>query len=141
MSEQPPSSSNTDLPIAGDGKYGGRQAFPEGFAAELMLHAREIAIPHPDDGTTLRVTAPLPPHMEAMWRKLNFDTRKSERALAELLRYAEGLAHSPRGTKPKAKKADRGTGTKPARNRRPRSQAKQSKKSPRKPERGAKRRR
>ena len=50
-------------PILGDGKYGGRAAFPEGFGPQLMLHAREIALPHPDDGTTLRVTAPLPLHM------------------------------------------------------------------------------
>ncbi len=116
-------------PILGDGKYGGRQAIPDGFAAELMLHAREIALPHPDDGTTLRVTAPLAPHMEAAWRKLNFDTRKSERVLAELLDYAEGLTHSPPGTKPKPKKADRRTGTKPARNRARRSLGKAPKKS------------
>ncbi len=104
-------------PVAGDGKYGGRKAIPEGIDAQLMLHAREIALPHPDDGTTLRVTAPLPPHMAAVWRKLGFDERKSERVLAELLNYAEGLAHAPPGTKPKVKKADRRTGTKPARHR------------------------
>ncbi len=120
-------------PIAGDGKYGGRHAIPEGMTAELMLHAREIALPHPDDGTTLRVTAPLPPHMEAAWRRLGFDERKSERALTELLNFAEGRAHSPSGTKPKAKKADRRTGTKPARHRAQKSLAKRPKKSPGKP--------
>jgi 23S rRNA pseudouridine955/2504/2580 synthase len=120
-------------PIAGDGKYGGRQAIPEGLAAELLLHAREIALPHPDDGTTLRVTAPPPPHMAAVWRKLGFDERKAEQTLAELLNYAEGLAHSPPGTKPKAKKADRRTGTKPARHRARKSLAKGSKKPPGKP--------
>jgi len=118
------------IPVAGDGKYGGRKSIPEGFGAELMLHAREIAIPHPDDGTTLRVAAPLPPHMAAMWRKLGFDETKSEQAHSELLNYGEGLAHSPVGTKPKAKKTDRRTGTKPARHRAQKSLAKGSKKSP-----------
>ncbi|MEM7226619.1 MAG: RluA family pseudouridine synthase [Pseudomonadota bacterium] len=79
-------------PILGDGKYGGRPAFlpkrPKGVAApaQLQLHAREIAVPHPDDGTTLRVTAPLPDHMTAMWQTLTFDERvgeRCERALAD----------------------------------------------------------
>jgi len=82
-------------PIMGDGKYGGRAAFAEGLVKRLMLHAREIAVPHPDDGTTLRVTAPLPVHMADAWRTLGFDPRKGEAAQRELLDYAEGLAHSP----------------------------------------------
>ena len=94
-------------PILGDGKYGGRSAFAEGLAKRLMLHAREIAVPHPDDGTTLRVTAPLPAHMEEAWRALGFDERKGERGARELLDYAEGLAHSPPGTAPKPKRAGR----------------------------------
>lgn len=62
-------------PILGDGKYGGKAA----FVAELempktiMLHARELAVPHPDDGTTLRVQAPLPPDRLAVWRQLGLD--------------------------------------------------------------------
>jgi len=52
------------LPILGDGKYGGKSAFPElpGLPGQLMLLAREIALPHPEDGTTLRVLAEPPAH-------------------------------------------------------------------------------
>jgi 23S rRNA pseudouridine955/2504/2580 synthase len=76
-------------PILGDGKYGGRRAFlsdPQGrqFPKQLHLHAREIAIPHPADGTTLRVTAPLPPHMAETWRMLGFDPDAGEAAGAAL---------------------------------------------------------
>lgn len=61
-------------PILGDGKYGGRQAFPGGLEIhQLQLHAREIALPHPADGTTLRITAPLPPHMASALAALGFD--------------------------------------------------------------------
>jgi 23S rRNA pseudouridine955/2504/2580 synthase len=54
-------------PILGDGKYGGSAAqLPGGAAAHrLHLHARSLAIPHPAGGT-LRVTAPLPPHMHRL---------------------------------------------------------------------------
>ena len=66
-------------PIVGDGKYGGRKAFPPGMeSAALQLHAREIAVPHPDDGTTLRVTAPLPDHMEQAFKRLTFDVADGE---------------------------------------------------------------
>jgi 23S rRNA pseudouridine955/2504/2580 synthase len=62
-------------PILGDGKYGGRAAFPENMAVQrLQLHAREVALPHPADGTTLRVTAPLPGHMRTPFETLGFDT-------------------------------------------------------------------
>ena len=72
-------------PILGDGKYGGRAAFlaDRGVARRLHLHARELAIPHPADGTTLRVTAPLPAHMAETWAHLGFDLARGE-ALAEL---------------------------------------------------------
>jgi 23S rRNA pseudouridine955/2504/2580 synthase len=72
-------------PILGDGKYGGPAAFlPDaGVARRLHLHAREIAIPHPADGTTLRVSAPLPPHMAATWTRLGFDPAVGD-GLAEL---------------------------------------------------------
>jgi 23S rRNA pseudouridine955/2504/2580 synthase len=59
-------------PIVGDFKYGGADAEP---AAEidnrLHLHARSIDIAHPDGGR-LRVTAPLPPHMQKAWKLLGF---------------------------------------------------------------------
>jgi len=108
-------------PIVGDGKYGGRAAFPETLAVRLgreragmlMLHAREIAIPHPEDGTTLRASAPLAAHMAAAWAALDFDARKAEKALRELLSYGEGLAHSPPGTRPRPR-------AKPSRKRRTR---------------------
>jgi 23S rRNA pseudouridine955/2504/2580 synthase len=77
-------------PILGDGKYGGRAAFlpfhdlsKEGVAHRLHLHARELAIPHPADGTTLRVSAPLPGHMAATWARLGFDPTRGD-SLPEL---------------------------------------------------------
>ena len=62
-------------PILGDGKYGGKAAFRErlDLPKTIMLHARELAVPHPDDGTTLRVRAPLPPDRLAVWQQLGFD--------------------------------------------------------------------
>jgi 23S rRNA pseudouridine955/2504/2580 synthase len=94
-------------PIVGDGKYGGREAFPEGLAKldpppkVLHLLARELALPDPEDGTTLRVTAPLPPHMAATWQALKFGEEQGEKALQALLAYHEGLSHSPaKGLKP-----------------------------------------
>ena len=94
-------------PIVGDGKYGGRAAFPEALARlapaakTLQLLARELALPDPEAGTTLRVTAPLPPHMAATWRALGFEEGRGEGALQALLAYAEGLSHSPaRGQRP-----------------------------------------
>ena len=45
-------------PILGDRKYGGAVAAPAGAPGGLMLHAREIRLPHPDGGI-LAVTAPL----------------------------------------------------------------------------------
>jgi 23S rRNA pseudouridine955/2504/2580 synthase len=60
-------------PILGDGKYGGSAAQLPGVAAahRLHLHARSLEIPHPAGGT-LRVTAPLPPHMQRMWEFFGF---------------------------------------------------------------------
>jgi 23S rRNA pseudouridine955/2504/2580 synthase len=61
-------------PILGDGKYGGAAAHPVGAAdsRKLHLHARAIAIPHPN-GSTLRVTAPLSPHMSRTWEFFGFE--------------------------------------------------------------------
>lgn len=46
-------------PILGDGKYGGATAQPPGAPRALMLHAREIDMPHPEGGR-LRVAAEPP---------------------------------------------------------------------------------
>jgi 23S rRNA pseudouridine955/2504/2580 synthase len=58
-------------PIVGDRKYGGPSVLagaPEG----LMLHAREIRLPHPDGGE-LAVTAPLSKTMQAGFAWLGFE--------------------------------------------------------------------
>jgi 23S rRNA pseudouridine955/2504/2580 synthase len=62
-------------PILGDGKYGGRQSFLDrpALPKQLMLLARELAIPHPEDGTTVRFTAPVPPHFAEAMAALRFD--------------------------------------------------------------------
>ncbi len=61
-------------PILGDGKYGGPDAFITGVpgGASLMLHARDIEMPHPS-GDRLRVVAPLPDSMTETWKFLGFD--------------------------------------------------------------------
>lgn len=73
-------------PILGDGKYGGRRAHPplRGLPGQLLLHARELAVPHPEDGTTLRVEAPLPPHFRQALKALELEERRVERAVEEL---------------------------------------------------------
>ncbi|MCH8112303.1 MAG: RluA family pseudouridine synthase, partial [Proteobacteria bacterium] len=65
------------VPILGDGKYGGKQAFPEGtgIAKGLHLHARAIELPHPEGGV-LRAQAPLPPHMVESFAALGFDPER-----------------------------------------------------------------
>jgi 23S rRNA pseudouridine955/2504/2580 synthase len=56
-------------PILGDAAYG--QAFADGFAPQLHLHARRLRIPHPDGGF-LMVEAPLPKHMRESFLHLGF---------------------------------------------------------------------
>ncbi len=56
-------------PILGDAAYG--QAFAEGFAPQLHLHARCLRFAHPEGGT-LSVEAPLPPHMRESFAHLGF---------------------------------------------------------------------
>ena len=68
-------------PIMGDAAYG--QAFADGFAPQLHLHARRLSIPHPDGGF-LTVEAPLPKHMRESFLHLGFtipDTAKPKRVL------------------------------------------------------------
>jgi 23S rRNA pseudouridine955/2504/2580 synthase len=54
----------TGWPILGDGKYGGKAAHPTGAPKGLMLHARELDLPHPAGGR-LRVVAEPPPAFRA----------------------------------------------------------------------------
>jgi 23S rRNA pseudouridine955/2504/2580 synthase len=66
-------------PILGDGKYGGAAAHLPGSAGanRLHLHARSLEIPSPGGGS-LRVTAPLPPHMKATWAFFGFETEPGD---------------------------------------------------------------
>jgi 23S rRNA pseudouridine955/2504/2580 synthase len=108
------------MPILGDGKYGGKRAFPafggnggDAIGKRLMLHAREIAVPHPDDETTLRVTAPLPADMESVWTLLGFNPRHGDDAVNDLLGYAQGLsaaAPTPSPRTPSPRRARTGKG-------------------------------
>jgi 23S rRNA pseudouridine955/2504/2580 synthase len=59
-------------PILGDRKYGGPPACPEGAPAGLMLHARELRLPHPDGGT-LALSAPLDAGVRAGFAWLGFE--------------------------------------------------------------------
>ncbi|MBK1636813.1 RluA family pseudouridine synthase [Rhodovulum adriaticum] len=69
-------------PIVGDGKYGGsgQENLGEGWGAQLggeisrklHLHARHLALAHPVTGATLRLTAPMPPHMDRTWDMLGW---------------------------------------------------------------------
>ncbi len=70
-------------PILGDAKYGARKdpAFPE---QGLMLHAAELALPHPEDETTLRIAAPPPHAFLQACRALGLDPDAAERALPQL---------------------------------------------------------
>ncbi len=75
----------TGHPILGDGKYGGSDAFNagEGWGAgiggaigrDLHLHARSITIEHPVTKEVCTFTAPLPPHMAATWKALEWSER------------------------------------------------------------------
>ncbi|MCZ4282984.1 RluA family pseudouridine synthase [Kiloniella laminariae] len=86
-----------EAPILGDGKYGGKKAYPlgENIPKDMMLHAREIAVPHPDDGTTLRIQAALSPHMVQAWKTLGFNQLHGEGATEMLEGYAADLSHCP----------------------------------------------
>jgi 23S rRNA pseudouridine955/2504/2580 synthase len=59
-------------PIIGDGKYGGADAHPAGAPKGLMLHARELRLPHPDGGV-LELGAPPSPTLLAGFRWLGFE--------------------------------------------------------------------
>ena len=62
-------------PILGDPKYFEHDTnweFPNGVQKRLHLHARRIAIPHPDGGLVEQM-APLPPHMVQTFNLFGFD--------------------------------------------------------------------
>lgn len=63
--------------ILGDRKYTCDREAPNELPRQLHLHARAIEIPHPN-GNTLRLTAPLPPHMEETFQTLGFDAREAK---------------------------------------------------------------
>ncbi|MGE0828787.1 MAG: pseudouridine synthase [Hyphomonadaceae bacterium] len=62
--------------IIGDPKYKCDRPTPGGLEPLLHLHARAIRMPHPN-GKSLRVEAPLPPHMRAAFEHLGFDAREA----------------------------------------------------------------
>jgi len=71
-------------PILADGKYGGRGAYPEHILPDkLHLHARRLAVAHPADGTTLRLTAPLPEHMAATFDQLGLHPAAGDEVLPQ----------------------------------------------------------
>ncbi len=70
-------------PIAGDGKYGGAEAFlAGGVAKRLHLHARMIELPS-GDGGSVRVTAPLPGHMKESWALFGWPEDRDDDPFAE----------------------------------------------------------
>ncbi len=72
-------------PILGDGKYGGSLAQVKGVPGTrlLHLHARALAIPHPQGGTLI-VMAPLPPHMKETWAFFGFEESQERDPFAGL---------------------------------------------------------
>lgn len=62
-----------NVPILGDGKYGGEKARLHGAEVDQRLHllARRIRFPHPA-GSEVVVRAPLPEFMRETWRYLGF---------------------------------------------------------------------
>lgn len=62
-------------PILGDAKYGGAAAMLAGFPEMLHLHARRLAIAHPEGGR-LVVEAPLPPHIKETFGLLGFAAQR-----------------------------------------------------------------
>lgn len=64
-----------DCPIIGDPKYGGLKAKPAGAPGALMLHAKELAFPHPDGGR-LTLEAPLSDTMQSGFAWIGFEPDK-----------------------------------------------------------------
>ena len=64
-----------DMPILGDGKYGGRKVFVDGAGEGMHLHSRFISMIHPTGGR-IEAQAPLPAHMLQSFKKFGFDPDK-----------------------------------------------------------------
>jgi 23S rRNA pseudouridine955/2504/2580 synthase len=65
------------LPIAGDRKYGDREAnrrFRERGLRRVFLHAASLRFPHPVTGATVEVAAPLPVELESVLDALDSDS-------------------------------------------------------------------
>eukprot|EP01059_Diplonema_ambulator_P035360 TRINITY_DN8284_c0_g1_i4.p1 TRINITY_DN8284_c0_g1~~TRINITY_DN8284_c0_g1_i4.p1 ORF type:complete len:363 (+),score=89.55 TRINITY_DN8284_c0_g1_i4:134-1222(+) len=80
-------------PILGDYKYGGDVAVPREQLARLLgkgrndldlhLHCHQVSLPYEDLGGRRRViTAPLPPHMKALWDFMLWDPNYKDPYLA-----------------------------------------------------------
>ena len=75
--------SHAGYPLVGDAVYGGRLVIPRGAAPALAtalrdfrrqaLHAAKLVFPHPDDGRTVEVSAPLPADFQALIAALRRD--------------------------------------------------------------------
>jgi 23S rRNA pseudouridine1911/1915/1917 synthase len=63
------------FPVAGDRLYGSGRRMPRPF-----LHAWRLALPHPRDGSKLRLEAPLPPDMQAFLALHSLTLGTEERA-------------------------------------------------------------
>jgi hypothetical protein len=109
--------------ILGDRKYVCDRETPTELGEGLHLHARGLAIPHPN-GKLLKVVAPLPDHMTETFEALGFSERdapdpfavflgvKSKNARAREKQAAEAAAPAPAAkparTTPKAAQAPGG---------------------------------
>lgn len=68
--------------IVGDGKYGGTDAHIGGeISRKLHLHARHIKIPHPSNGETFEITAPIGGHIKNTFHSLGFDEEAGDLVL------------------------------------------------------------
>lgn len=64
-------------PVAGDDKYGDREAnkaFRAGGLKRMFLHAHRLSFPHPETGERLDLTAPLDEELQAVIRSLGGKT-------------------------------------------------------------------
>jgi len=59
-------------PLLGDRRYMTDRPAPSGLDEKLQLHARELSLPR-QNGEMIRLTAPLPDHMQAAFDNLGFD--------------------------------------------------------------------